>query len=277
VENAEADNTVYEIITVDPVAVTPNTENRYLFNFDGITQPDETAQSIVIGQVKFSGYGTYSFGVDASIDGNIANAAKAADNLVDTFVTTGETGKGVLDISSNVTGEIKVPVRELTINIKFPNTVEYQAADYQDMTVTVVGGTVDNEYNLGNKAEDYTITEELPYNTTYTVTVSGAGYRTARYSVTLTEDKTLNFWNNVMDNAIEVEDGKDTSAVVKNFLAGDIVKDNNINIYDLSAVVSYFGSENCVADHPEYAKYDLNRDGVIDSKDVAYVLVSWGE
>ena len=27
----------------------------------------------------------------------------------------------------------------------------------------------------------------------------------------------------------------------------------------------------------EYAKYDLNRDGVIDSNDVAYVLVSWGK
>ena len=26
----------------------------------------------------------------------------------------------------------------------------------------------------------------------------------------------------------------------------------------------------------KYIKYDLNRDGVIDSKDVAYVLVSWG-
>ena len=25
----------------------------------------------------------------------------------------------------------------------------------------------------------------------------------------------------------------------------------------------------------KYAKYDLNRDGIIDSKDVAYVLVSW--
>jgi hypothetical protein len=65
--------------------------------------------------------------------------------------------------------------------------------------------------------------------------------------------------------------------MTKNFLAGDIVKDNNINIYDLSAVVSYFGTENLVSAYPAYAKYDLNRDGVIDSKDVAYVLVSWGE
>ena len=61
------------------------------------------------------------------------------------------------------------------------------------------------------------------------------------------------------------------------FLAGEIVKDNNINIYDLSAVVSYFGTNNTVDASSQYAKYDLNRDGKIDSKDVAYVLVSWGK
>ena len=60
------------------------------------------------------------------------------------------------------------------------------------------------------------------------------------------------------------------------FLAGDIIAGNKINIYDLSAVVSYFGEDNLIAEHPGYAKYDLNRDGKIDSKDVAYVLVSWG-
>ena len=89
------------------------------------------------------------------------------------------------------------------------------------------------------------------------------------------ESKTLNFWNNVKDNAIEVEVGKETSEKNVTFLAGDIVKDSVINIYDLSAVVSYFGEiMNVTAEHP-YAKYDLNRDGVINSKDVAYVLVSW--
>ena len=93
----------------------------------------------------------------------------------------------------------------------------------------------------------------------------------------MTDNKVLNFWNNVKDNKAEVEEGKATSAVTKNFLAGDIVKDNNINIYDLSAVVSYFGQMTDKTAKDDYAKYDLNRDGVIDSKDVAYVLVSWGE
>ncbi|MBQ7959585.1 MAG: hypothetical protein IJ285_00005, partial [Clostridia bacterium] len=68
-----------------------------------------------------------------------------------------------------------------------------------------------------------------------------------------------------------------SSKTTKNFLAGDIVKDNNINIYDLSAVVSYFSMELDTDAYSTYAKYDLNRDGFIDSKDVAYVLVSWGK
>lgn len=80
------------------------------------------------------------------------------------------------------------------------------------------------------------------------------------------------FWNNVKDaeNAVDGE--------TKNFLAGEIVNDGKINIYDLSAVVSYFGETGITVEaHPEYIKYDLNRDGKIDSKDVAMVLVSWNE
>jgi len=76
-----------------------------------------------------------------------------------------------------------------------------------------------------------------------------------------------------MDVDQVVETGKAASATKLNFLAGDILEDNKINIYDLSAVVSYFGQTGTAANG--YAQYDLNRDTVIDSKDVAYVLVSW--
>ena len=79
-----------------------------------------------------------------------------------------------------------------------------------------------------------------------------------------------------MDELTVIETGKDSSAVQTTFLAGDIVKDNQINLYDLSAVVSYFGEIDLQNTNPTYAKYDLNRDGKIDSKDVAMVLVSWG-
>ena len=91
------------------------------------------------------------------------------------------------------------------------------------------------------------------------------------------KNKELYFWNNVKDNVTEIEKGKSGKTVT--FLAGDIVKDSVINIYGLSAVVSYFGEIdlNTTPGAEKYAKYDLNRDGKIDSKDVAYVLVSWGE
>ena len=151
------------------------------------------------------------------------------------------------------------------------------------MKVTVSGGdlTAEKVFAIGSDENEVangqaSITcDELTKNIAYTVTVTGAGYRTARHTVTMNGDKTLTFWNNVLDTAKSVEEGK--TAVTKNFLAGDIVKDNKINIYDLSAVVSYYGRTNDTAAADVYAKYDLNRDGVIDSKDVSMVLFSWGE
>ena len=271
-------------ITINPVN---NSKNRYEFHFeDKDAGVADTATEIVIGQVKFTGYGTYSFCVDANAkDTNIVHATKTADSIVDSFIPAGSTleGEGTLDLGEGITGAtIAVPTRTLTINIDFYNTVENNAAVYQDMEVRIVGGTVDKKIALGEDTDadaDYTVVEDLPYNTAYTVTVSGAGYRTARYTVNLNDHKTLNFWNNVMDenHAIEVEEGLASSKTTKNFLAGDIVKDNNINIYDLSAVVSYFSMELDTDAYSTYAKYDLNRDGFIDSKDVAYVLVSWGK
>ena len=175
----------------------------------------------------------------------------------------------------------------LTVNVDFPNAINNNVTSYQDMSVNVKGVDFDETYSLGNDAASvvnfadskYTLTieDKLQKNTAYTVTVSGAGYRTTRYTVTMTDNKVLNFWNNVKDNAVNVEEGKDTSAKNVTFLAGDIVKDNTINIYDLSAVVSYFGTQTVTSAASDYAKYDLNRDGKIDSKDVAYVLVSWGK
>ena len=149
---------------------------------------------------------------------------------------------------------------------------------------------VDEEYS----GYAVTLDDVLTKNVSYTVTVTGAGYRTTRYTVLLDAEsadpqvepsKEITFWNNVID----VEDAQDhtrgdfiepgvSEKVMTNFLAGELVSDNEINIYDLSAVVSYFGS---TADSTDaawgYAKYDLNRDGKIDSKDISYVLVSWGK
>ena len=154
------------------------------------------------------------------------------------------------------------------------------------MKVTVSGNGANEVVKLGEGVDGvtfandtYTVefTDKLVKGNTYTVTVSGAGYRTARYTVSMTGNKELNFWNNVKTVPMVIEKDSTGTGVNTNFLAGDIVKDGQINIYDLSAVVSYFGTDNLVSEHPTYAKYDLNRDGVIDSKDVAYVLVSWGK
>ena len=284
--DAANSSVVYTILPVDNITVTPDMENvnRYMFNFngkDGITA--DTGAEVRIGQVQFDGYTTNSAKITFTADDrkSLVTATTKSNNLVTYF------GNGAFANSTaadrKIDGvEFAVPTKTLTVNIAMNNKVTDNVKAYQDMKVEIKGAKVAKTIDLGTDGTaqtangGYTVTEELEQNIPYTVTVSGAGYRTARYTVNLNTDKTLNFWNNVMDEAKVVEVNNEAYKKNVTFLAGDIVKDNKINIYDLSAVVSYFGTDNLVAEHPEYAKYDLNRDGVIDSKDVAYVLVSWG-
>ena len=282
-------NIDYEIVGAQNVTVTPDNavEGKYLFNFDGANAADASGARIKLATVTFTGIGAFEFTVTG--DDNQVHATTAQDNIVTTFVVAPAAAtEGTLVLGEGVTDEIKKATRSLTVNITFPNAIVDQKAAYQDMKVVISGGDLAENlvYKLGT-GEGATALEggtyklvvdgKLTENTAYTVTVSGAGYRTARYTVTMTADKTLNFWNNVKDTPAVVEEGKDASKKSVTFLAGDIVKDGKINIYDLSAVVSYFGAINDVNAESAYAKYDLNRDGKIDSKDVAYVLVSWGK
>lgn len=199
---------------------------------------------------------------------------------------------------------IKIPTANLEVVIDFRNAVTDNSYLYQNMMLTVSGADLTDTITimLGNDSpeisvdEPYKVSENvtaapmsdnkyivaldgiLSVNKTYTVSVKGEGYRTARYTINMTGDKRIYFWNNVADTPTAVEKDNASSKKTTTFLAGDIVKDNEINIYDLSAVVSYFGEEGISILHrPEYIKYDLNRDGKIDSIDVAYVLVSWGK
>ena len=274
--------------TVTPAAninISDKGDGRYGFNMDGTNASGATGASITIGTVTFEGSGIVDFAVKTA-DTNIVNTAKAADNIVVYNTTDGDgTTTGKLDLNNQLKDvELKAPTKKLTVNVTFNNSISDQVKDYQKMKAVISGGdltddvTVDFGNDTGTALNNnvYSFEKELTQNTTYTVTVKGEGYRTARYTVTMTGDKTLNFWNNAKDTPTFIEEGKGT-AKETNFLAGDIVKDGKINIYDLSAVVSYFGTNNLVSAHPEYAKYDLNRDGKIDSKDVAYVLVSWGK
>ena len=285
------DAITYEIKKVGDMNVTPKADNynRYLFSFDGKNTASETVTEIVIGQVEFTGYGTFTFGVDSGATTNIVNATKTVDNIVTSYVVGGSAeAEGELDIDSKLDNiELKPETADLIVNVSFPNAIKDNAVAYQNMKVTVSGNGVNKEFKLGTgndgvalNNDKYTVNieNELVKNNTYTVTVSGAGYRTARYTVSMTGNKELNFWNNVKTAPMVIEKDSTGTGVNTNFLAGDIVKDGQINIYDLSAVVSYFGTNGLsVSNHPEYAKYDLNRDGVIDSKDVAYALVSWGK
>ena len=253
-------------------------ENRYLIKEIGVNQEDMEdpseglgnanndldGQQIHIATIILGGYGS---GTLKAVGGDGTNdVAQRTKN--DNIVLSSNLAETAVDF------DIAAATNDLTVNVSFPNNIVDNAAAYQQMKATISGGdlTQDIVVEFGGELTDnaYTFTQELTQNITYTVTIEGEGYRTARCSVNMNADKVLNFWNNVKDTA-------EANGERKNFLAGEIVKDGKINVYDLSAVVSYFGENNLVEDHPEYAKYDLNRDGKIDSKDVAMVLVSWNE
>ena len=269
----------YEIIPTANVNVTFDAANdTYELNMDGKTYSDATGRKIKLATVKITGSGDYTFGVKSAK----LHAAEAADSIVTSFDSASAEIVGNAILPAAAQGTLEAKKYELSVNIAFNNAIEDNAAAYQNMQVSISGGDVNETIKLGSdvnalSGNSYTVTCELPENIAYTVTVSGAGYRTARYTVTMTGDKVLNFWNNAKDTDAVVEEENAASARKVTFLAGDIVRDNSINIYDLSAVVSYFGTKVNKDTQAEYAKYDLNRDGVIDSKDVAYVLVSWGK
>lgn len=265
---------------------------RYEFNFDGVNYSDAVGSEITIGSVEFEGYGTGTFSVDDAATTNVLHTATESNNIVRDYIAGGAYNLNLA--GSQAAYEITVPQNTLTVNVKFNNKISDQKKAYQNMKAVISGGDLTDDITVYFGTDEtaltddtYTFTQKLTKNRAYTVTISGAGYRTARHTVTMNADKTLSFWNNVNDNKqlIETVTGATPSdediaakGVTKSFLAGDIVMDNNINIYDLSAVVSYFGETGLVNDAGDahaHARYDLNRDGVIDSKDVAYVLVSW--
>lgn len=289
-------NMTYAIKTAKGISTIYPDNNEYVFYYDGKdgfgdTDRPDTAQNITIGTVTFDGFGKFTFKATAGK----ATATTTADNLVTEFVTTGETGKGALKIGEDDNMikdvEIKVPTQKLTVNVAMEHNVGDNTEAYQDMTVAISGGDLAGkvlEYKLGDAANtaitkamngamvaSYQIKADLTKDRIYTVTVSGAGYRTSRYTVTMTEDKTMNFWNNDKTNEVTVIDDEKAKTT---FLAGELVRDGKIDIYDLSAVVAYFGQKNIdKTQASKFAKYDLNRDGEIDIMDISIVLTSWGK
>lgn len=283
----------YEIKAADKLTTLQPDADKYVFYFDGkdaINNAD-SGREITIGTVTFDGFGVFTFKATAGK----ATATTTTDNLVTEFVTTAEAGKGTLKIGEDDNmikdAEIKVPTQKLTVNVAMEHNVGDNTEAYQDMTVAISGGDLAGnvlEYKLGDAANtaitkamngamvaSYQIEADLTKDRIYTVTVSGAGYRTSRYTVTMTEDKTMNFWNNDKTNEVTVIDDEKAKTT---FLAGELVRDGKIDIYDLSAVVAYFGQKNIdKTQASKFAKYDLNRDGEIDIMDISIVLTSWGK
>jgi len=112
-----------------------------------------------------------------------------------------------------------------------------------------------------------------------TVTLEAPGFRKFVYETTLDEDDdatvVLYFWNDVKKDAYKLPIEKDATPVAHNFVVGDIVMDYTVDKYDLAAVTSYYGMYN-IKNNAKYLKYDLNRDGNIDIRDVQYVLHTMG-
>ena len=277
----------YEITPAANMSLLVN-GNRYTFSFDGTNAHSATGDEIVIGKVKFNGYCTRAnFKVVDTATTNLVNTTKAVNSIVESYIANGDgTNTGILNAAASIYDiNLTQETANLTVNVSFPNAIKDNAVAYQDMKVTVSGNGITEEAKLGtdgvklyNGVYSVSFNGKLVKGNTYTVTVEGAGYRTARYTVSMTGNKTLNFWNNVKTAPMVIEKDSTGTGVNTNFLAGDIVKDGQINIYDLSAVVSYFGQAGIdTSKVSQYAKYDLNRDGVIDSMDISYVLVSWGK
>ncbi len=279
---------------------------KYAFNANTATKAVSVklGEKIILGTITFDGFGTADFVIDADAD-NFIKTTKVDTNNEDTYVVNGV--KNLVIDTAKINEAVAAPMRDVQINIDFKNDLSgVKDAFYNDMTVVVenaqlgykrtirIGAASADEaaeadiYVANYTADKATIElkgdDAVFAGYQYTVTLTGAGYRTYRYVTTIDEsdDKlVLTFWNNAkfesgdVDPFIPVEKGG--KEIRTTFLAGDISMDNIIDKYDLAAVVSYFGTYNLSAsNNPQYAKYDLNRDGKIDAEDIAYVLYSFG-
>ncbi len=200
--------------------------------------------------------------------------------------------------------DIPEPSADLTVNVNLGRhyTKIDNAKAYQNMKLRVYSarlGFIDFDLGTDSVAYDekngtlqtkgavtyddksYTLTlTNLPAFDKYTVFVSGDGYRDAKVQFDLNEDTTVDFWSNANDSDIAQvtkEIGGIVSTAKKNFLAGDIIMNGVIDLYDLSAVSSYYGKSNLTAGDKDYIQYDLNRDGRVDLDDISILLAGWAE
>lgn len=280
----------------DGINITQRGDGEYVFTIEDTATSDcVSAYGINLGTVTVNGIGSYKLGIDESY----TNQALCRDNtqsIVSSFtygITPAQNTGNLYLNNIPVEGSTKLATSTLTVNVMFPNTVKEQGTDYTAMSVAYSNLSGSGTVALGNNNPTqsvsyteidstgyygYTFTIEVPTNYTTALTFSGDGYRTYNVSVVPTDtEASVTVWNNALDSAVAVTKNSANSITADvTFLAGDIVADGVINLYDLSAVTSYF-STIISTTYSTFTRYDLNRDGVIDSRDIAMVLVSWGE
>lgn len=279
----------YEIKEAADSKITVNEQilgsNVYLFNLKEGANFVEDSDKIVIGKVVFGdGYSndSVSFMVDAEYENKVI--ATKGQNQREVF--SGDT----LTTDAVINEKFTQPICETTIKVATLENTGDNAKAYQDMHVAITGVNYSTTFDLGkgdyeqDENGNYVIETDLYQDNNYIITVTGAGYRTAKYQLR-TQNKeavTINFWANVQlkEDKLAMETNADGAEALAwyNFIAGDIIDDKKLDIFDLAAVVGYFGdeaSENDMTGGWNKVKYDLNRDGVIDAEDVAIVLTAW--
>ena len=295
------DSVDYEIVPADGFALLyDEATGLYEINVkpvDGVRPAMSEAaagKGIVIGKLIYKGgYGKGTIKAE-----NIRLTVEKSDN---TYKEIDATNTGF-----EFKYDIPEPSADLKVNVNLGRhyTKVDNANAYQNMKLRVYSarlgfidfdlGTDSVAYNEKNgtletkgavtydaTAKTYTLTlEKLPAFDKYTVFVSGDGYRDAKAQFDLNENTTVDFWSNANDSEI-AQVTKATSGIVKtakkNFLAGDIIMNGVIDLYDLSAVSSYYGKSNLTAGDKDYIQYDLNRDGKVDLDDISILLAGWAE
>lgn len=292
--DAGFDKVDYEIIPADGYSLLYDEEaDIYEINVKPVngTAPsikeNNAGEGIVIGKLVRKGN---SYGKGTITASPILITVEKSDNTYKTLNGTN------LSFQYN----IPEPTEKLNVNVNFTlPTLTSNGADYQNMTVNLYSARLGNiELALGNNdgsapvytSEDgkikATLTssdnkyvlalEGLPKFEAYTVSIKGDGYRDAKAQFVLNEETTVNFWNNANDSDIPfITKASEKKFGKVNFLAGDIIMNGTIDLYDLSAVSSYYGKKGITAGDAQYIQYDLNRDGGVDIIDITMLLAGW--
>lgn len=269
--------------------------NTQVGDNDLITVP--VGGKLKIATLKLTGKGKFrmvvggrEYGTVGSTENNIMMKTTAAGYDDDAYAEIGE---------SDADYEIVEKTHKLNFNIDFKYGITKTEADYLGMKINIKNTTtkevktilvgsqgteIADEYldvvTTGTALDNESVATgyiELPEKTNYEYEIVAGGFRKFSGSVYLDEDKTINLWNTVWgsDKAVVTGDDRDANMRTITFLVGDIWMDNKVDVYDLSAVTAYFGTQNIEAGS-NFVQYDLDRDGDVDLRDIGYAQLTFG-